>query len=94
MQRTCTAEDSIQSRSSISTHKVSHSGEGGGGMDGAGAPLIFRFFFNSPPKPMLPRYGAPHPPLINEAPPPHLKNKPPPLKRETTFQNDYLEKTQ
>ena len=67
MQRTCTAEDSMQSRSSKSTHKVSHSG--GGGMDGGGCAPDLTIFFELPPPKFnaVPyTYGATHPT------PPHL----------------------
>ena len=79
MQRTCTAEESLQSKSSISTHKVSHSG-GGGAWTGWAHPSSYDFFrtpFSHPATKTNAPLIAPHPP--------HLKNKPPPLKRETTF---------
>ena len=59
-------EDSMQSRSSISTHKVSHSGGGGrGAWMGPVHPSSYDFFLTPPPpKPMLPPMGHP------TAPPP------------------------
>ena len=94
MQRTCTAEDSMQSRSSISTQKVSHSGGGGGHGWGRHAPHL-TIFFELPPQNQYRRpMGHSTPPLPQLEALPHLKNKPPSMKRETTFQNDSLEKTQ
>ena len=48
-------------------------------MDEASAPLILQFFLTPPPKLklMLPPYGAPLPPLINEALPPSEKQTAP-----------------
>ena len=83
MQRTCTAEESMQSRSSISTHKVSHSGGGGHGWGGRAPYLMIFFETPSPHENQCPLGHLPPPSLINEAP--HLKKNLPPLKHETTL---------
>ena len=85
MQRTSTAGESMQSRSLLSTHKVSHSGRGGAWM-GQAHPSSYNFFRPPPPpKLMPPPMGHPPPPTPPPPHPRHLKNKPPPLKRETNF---------
>ena len=73
MQRTCTAEESMQRRSSVSTHKVSHSGRVGNGMRGGEVrphAHLTIFFENIPTKTDAPLWGAPSPSTLkNEAPP-------------------------
>ena len=75
MQRTCTTEESMQSRSSISTG-FPIVVVGGGGMDGVDAPLTLQFFSKSPPPPKpMPPWGTPLP-LINEVPPSEKQTAP------------------
>ena len=85
MQRTCTTEERMQSRSSISTQFpiVVVGGHGWGSC----TPHLTIFFENPPSiksNAPLGQPPPPPPPLVNEVPPPSEKQMPP-LKHETTF---------